>query len=506
MMMAIGSSEPNTIFHQIMETLTEGIAITNARGEIAFANQALAQMLGYEPGELVGQSWTLLFAESLQEGDCAVPDRHEARLLHKHGGEIPVATSSFALSDGDREAGSLTTFADMRDPGQAPLGCKDRAATAVSGDRIASIDHELNNSLSILTLQAQMIHKKETLGPGLRESVTAIQVEALRMAMMVESLRFAAADPYDVHLQPTDMNALVARTLELHKPLLEQAGVRLDLNLDTDLPHVQADPLRLQQVFVNLINNTRQALEGSSEGGRLTVGTRRMETGSGATCVQIRFVDDGPGIPPNVMPYIFEPFYTTKTGNGMGLGLPICQQIVEKHAGRIWVEENRASGASLVLELPLIEERPARAHRSGAFDKRRPHILVVDDEPEVARYVGEFLEQEGFMVTTATGARKALTLLDKTQVDLIVSDLSMPRMGGRQFWTQVHERNPDLARRIIFSTGDSSGRKSLAFLRSTGCSWIEKPFKPEELLHLITQRLSLDPDITLHHEEIAEAA
>jgi len=428
------------------------------------------------------------------------------RLLHKRGCEVLVAASSFALSDGERDAGSLTTFVDVRDPGHTPTGCSDGAATAVSGERIASIVHELNNSLSILTLQAQMIHKKETLGPGLKESVTAIQDEALRMAMMVESLRIAAADPYDVHLQPTDINALVARTLELHKPLLEQAGVHLDLNLGTDLPPVQADPLRLQQVFVNLINNTRQALEGSSEGGHLTVGTRMVDTGNAVSCVQIRFVDDGPGIPPDVMPYIFEPFYTTKTGNGMGLGLPICQQILEKHAGRIWVEENRASGAALVLELPLIEERPTRTHQSAAFGKHRPHILVVDDEPEVARYVGEFLEQEGFAVTTATGARTALTLLDKTKVDLIISDLSMPRMGGRQFWTQVHERNPDLARRIIFSTGDSSGRRSLAFLRSTGCAWIEKPFKPEELLRLIIQRLSLAPDITSHNEEIAEAA
>ncbi len=503
MMMAIGSSEPNTVFHQIMETLTEGIAITNARGQIAFANQALEQMLGYKPAELVGQSWTVLFAGTLQENRRAMPGRQETRLLHKRGYEIPVVTGSFALSDGDRDAGNLTTFTDMRDPCHALVGCKDGAAPATSGQRIASVVHELNNSLSILTLQAQMIHKKAPLAPGLRESVTAIQDEALRMAMMVESLRLAAADPYDVHLQPTDINALVARTLELQEPLLEQARVCLDLDLDPDLPPVQADPLRLQQVFVNLINNTRQAFEGSPDGGRLVIGTGVVDIGDGASCVQVRFVDDGPGIPPHVMPHIFEPFYTTKTGNGMGLGLPICKQIIEKHAGRIWVEENHPSGAVLILELPLVEECPCGDRRPASFGKRHPHILVVDDEPEVARFVGEFLEQEGFTVTTATGARKALTLLDRTEVDLIISDLSMPRMSGRQFWTQVRERKPDLARRIIFSTGDSSGRKSLAFLQSTGCAWIEKPFKPDELLRLIAQRLSPDPDTTSHHEEIA---
>jgi DNA-binding response OmpR family regulator len=138
--------------------------------------------------------------------------------------------------------------------------------------------------------------------------------------------------------------------------------------------------------------------------------------------------------------------------------------------------------------------------------ERHPHILVVDDEPEVAKAVGEFLEQEGFTVTTTTGARKALRLLETTEVDLIISDLTMPRMGGKQFWTQVRARKPDLARRIIFSTGDSSGRRSLAFLRSAGCAWIEKPFDPAELLRLIAQRLTLEPEPADGLLEVAEAA
>ncbi len=131
---------------------------------------------------------------------------------------------------------------------------------------------------------------------------------------------------------------------------------------------------------------------------------------------------------------------------------------------------------------------------------------MVDDEPEVAHYVGEFLEQEGFKVTTTTRARKALTLLERTKVDLIISDLSMPQMGGRQFWQQVRESKPDLARRIIFSTGDSSGKRSLSFLRSSGCAWIEKPFEPDELLRLIGERLPSEPDLSLEHREVAEAA
>jgi PAS domain S-box-containing protein len=497
MMVQRGSPQPSALFHQIMETLMEGIAITNVWGQVIFANRALEQLLGYEPGELVGKSWTMLFADSQGEHcatPCDAPCRHETRLLHKHGIEIPVIASSFALSDGERDAGTLSTFTDLRDASHLPVESRDRAAAAVTGQRIASIVHELNNSLSILTLQAQVLHKRGNLGPTLRESLVAIQDETTRMAAMVESLR-AAADPHNVQPRPTDINMLIVQTLELQKPQIEQAGIRLELDLDDGLPTTEADPRRLQQVFVNLINNARQAIEASPDSGRLVIGTRLVEASNSAPCIQVRFADDGPGIPPDVMPHIFEPFYTTKTGNGMGLGLPICQQILEKHGGRIWAEEGLPSGASLVLELPVVEVRA---------DVRHPHILVVDDEPEIAQAVGEFLEQEGFRVTTATEARKALNLLGNTKVDLIISDLSMPQMGGRQFWTQVRERKPDLARRIIFSTGDSSGIKSLAFLQSSGCAWIEKPFEPGELLRLIAQRLALEP--MLRRQEVAEAA
>ena len=519
MMVQRGSLEPSSLFHQIMETLMEGIAITNVRGQVVFANQALEHLLGYEPGELVGQSGTLVFADSLHGEPPATPGaayydtpgRYKTRLLHKVGAEIPVLASSFPLSDGDRDAGTLSTFVDLRDAHYPPDESTDGsapevAAPALASQRIASIVHELNNSLSILTLQAQVIHKRGNLTPRLEDSLIAIRDETVRMTTMVDSLR-ATADPHTVQLKPTDINMLIIQTLELQKPLIEEAGIHLELELDIGLPTTEADPLRLQQVFVNLINNARQAIEASPGSGRLVIGTQLVDAGDSTPNIQVRFSDNGTGIPPDVMPHIFEPFYTTKTGNGMGLGLPICRQILEKHRGRIWAEENSLSGAALVLELPVVEVCPGEGNESaGPSGGRLPHILVVDDEPEVALYVGEFLEQEGFTVTTTTGARKALTLLERTEVDLIISDLSMPQMGGRQFWHKVRENKPDLARRIIFSTGDSSGKRSLAFLRSSGCAWIEKPFEPEELLRLISERLPSEPDLTLERREVAEAA
>ena len=510
MMVQRGSLEPSSLFHQIMETLMEGIAITNVRGQVVFANQALEQLMGYGSGELVGQPCSTLFADDLRGrhpvARCEPSSRYDARLLHRDGSQIPVVASSFPLSDGDSKAGTLSTFTDLRELGHLPGKDRDGSAHAGAGQRIASIVHELNNSLSILTLQAQVLNKRGNLTPRVKESLYAMQDETLRMTMLVDSLR-AAADPHSIQLKPTDINKLIVQTLELQKPLLEEAGMRLELNLEAALPLTEADPLRLQQVFINLINNSRQAIEAVPGSGRLAIGTRLADTGNGSPSIQVRFADDGPGIPADVMPHIFEPFYTTKRGNGMGLGLQICQQILEKHGGRIWAEEELPSGAAFVLELPVAEDcQQADSQPARLPLERQPHILVVDDEPEVAKAVGEFLEQEGFTVTTTTGARKALKLLETTEVDLIISDLTMPRMGGKQFWTQVRARKPDLARRIIFSTGDSSGRRSLAFLRSAGCAWIEKPFDPAELLRLIAQRLTLEPELGDELLEVAEAA
>ena len=358
MMVQRGSLEPNSLFHQIMETLMEGIAITNVRGQVVFANQALEQLLGYGPGELLGQPCTKLFVDDLgaaYAGACSdAPSRYDVRLLHKRGTSVPVVVSSFRLSDGDREAGTLSTFSDLRETHHLPGQLMDGDAPAAAGQRIASIVHELNNSLSILTLQAQVLYKKGNLTPRVKESLYAMQDEALRMTTLVDSLR-AAADPHSIQLKPTDINMLITRTLESQRPLMEEAGIRLELDLDAALPTTEADPLRLQQVFINLVNNSRQAIEASPGRGRLAIGTRLVDTGNGSPNIQVRFSDNGPGIPAEVMPHIFEPFYTTKRGNGMGLGLPICQQIVEKHGGRIWAEEALPSGAAFVLELPVVE-------------------------------------------------------------------------------------------------------------------------------------------------------
>jgi two-component system cell cycle sensor histidine kinase/response regulator CckA len=506
MMTEMGSTESSHLLQQIMQSLMEGIAITDLRGQLVYVNRTLEQLLGYEPGELVGQPWIRLFPEKIQRrphdwqamASTPVPSRHEARLLHKNGTIVPVLAVSGPLSEGSHNHGTLFTFSDLREYRQSPFQAEPVARPALMGQQVASLIHELSNSLTILFLQTQLLSKKAPPVPPYEENLAVIRDQARRMIQMVDNLR-ATADPDQIVLESTDVNALIEKTLDLQAHQIEAEGIQVATDLDPSLPDTGADPYRLQQVLVNLINNARQAMAPSCQAGTLTIATRTIPgEGDAPPTIQVRVTDDGPGIPQQVMPYIFQPFFTTKEGQGMGLGLSICEQIVEKHEGRLWAENNDAGGATFVLELPaatetLVQETPSEAWRTTRPSLRdaipKLHILIVDDEPAVARSTGRFLQQAGFEVITTTEPQHALLLLERNRVDLIISDLNMPRMSGQQFWQAVRERHPRLASRIIFSSGDSSAQRLQTFLVKSGCAWIQKPFRPEELLRLIRRSL-----------------
>ncbi len=503
MLMETYSTESSSLLERVMQTLMEGVAITDKRGQLVFANQALEQLLGYEPGELLGRPWVALFPEKLHgRADAGqvresgkTTSRYEARLLRKDGSMVPVLASSCPLSDGSRSQGVLSTFTDLREYHHLQAQVQQLAKPAFMGQHMASIIHEMSNSLTILFLQAQWLSRKGPMIPPMEEKLAVIRDQAKRMIQMVDDLR-ASSDPNRVNLETTDVNVLIERTLDLQKHQLAADHIEATTDLDPSLPQAGADPYKLQQVLVNLINNARQAIVGCDRPGKLMMTTRTIaDNGVETPRIQVRVADNGSGIPPDVMPHIFEPFFTTKSGNSMGLGLSICEQIVKKHGGSIWAETNAGSGATFVLELPAASqtrreastspERPS-AQQPGAD---RHHILVVDDEPFVAQTVGFLLQQEGFKVTTATGARQALTCLDQNHIDLIVTDLIMPRMAGPEFWQEVRRRYPRLARRIIFSTSNGGSQRWRAFLQDSGCAWIEKPFRAEELLRLVRETL-----------------
>ncbi|MGD8820836.1 MAG: response regulator [Anaerolineae bacterium] len=374
---------------------------------------------------------------------------------------------------------------------------------AYLGQHVSSIAHELKNPLTIILLQARLLDRSLGTTPRAIDGLAVIQDQALRMRRMVNNM-LAFAGARSVQFETTDVNAVLHRTLQVQEAVYV-GKVQVHTNLAADLPATQADAEQLQQAFANLISNACQAITSSplargSDGellGRLEITTRLIpEDQQSGPQIQIRFADNGPGIPPDIMPHIFEPFFTTKRlGQGTGLGLSICDHIVKDHNGRIWAENNHLGGVTLIMELPLVESpcHPLAPERSGPphASEERPRILIVDDEPDVLQTLGYALQQEGYQVAMATDGRQAYAMVMQSHFDLIISDLSMSNMSGQELHRLVAESYPELARRMIFSSGDTSRQRLRSFLRETGTACILKPFQTQELLELIEKMLTI---------------
>jgi CheY-like chemotaxis protein len=211
--------------------------------------------------------------------------------------------------------------------------------------------------------------------------------------------------------------------------------------------------------------------------------------------VVLEINDDGPGIPEDVQPKIFDPFYTTKeVGTGTGLGLTVAYAIVQEHGGRIRLESHPGSGTSFYVELPIIGARlPPRGKPTGpgrAESVAGAVILVVEDESALAAVVTECLRDAGYLVEQAADGEEALALVAERRFDLVVCDLKMPRLDGRAFHTRLTARAPDLARRVIFVTGDVAGTDADGFLEESGCRWLAKPFRLGDLLQSVREGLA----------------
>jgi CheY-like chemotaxis protein len=242
-------------------------------------------------------------------------------------------------------------------------------------------------------------------------------------------------------------------------------------------------------VLLNLISNAQYAMTRHRGSGRLAVRTRSADG-----CVQVRVEDDGPGIAREHLARIFDPFFTTKpVGEGTGLGLSISYGIVRDHGGRIWAESDPARGTSLVVEIPVRHDTGARAGEAGGPSGdleaigRPLRLLVVDDEPVILDLLVDALAGGRHAVDTAAGGAEAIRKLEKGRYDLLLLDLKMPGLDGRQVFEAIEARWPELRRRVVFASGDTVHLETRAFVARTGRPCVDKPFRLETLTAILAE-------------------
>jgi len=263
--------------------------------------------------------------------------------------------------------------------------------------------------------------------------------------------------------------------------------IQVETDLQPGLPMTMLDFHHIQQVLINLLNNAEHAMAEQGRGGALRFRTRVV-----GGRIELRVSDTGPGIPIEAQTRVFEPFYTTKKeGKGTGLGLSICYGIVKEHGGGIRVESQPGKGTTFVLDFPIVAAPAALPVAPGPRgDRRAPlRILVVDDEQAVSEFLVELLTARGHRVDTAADVPEALQKIARGELDLIISDMRLPRGTGRDVHRAAALKEAALASRMIFTSGDGQSEEVLRFVRETGGQMVPKPCTVADIERAIGQAM-----------------
>lgn len=344
------------------------------------------------------------------------------------------------------------------------------------GELVSGVAHEINNPLTSVIGFTQLLLETTT-HPRDREFLEKIFSEAMSCSEIIRNLlTFARRHPAEKSFN--NINDLVRRALELKLYQLETDGIEIIEHLSGAIPPAWVDPHQMQQVFFNIIHNAHQAL---IEKKKLRTGplsltiTSELKNGT----VAVSFHDNGTGILPEVLPKIFEPFFSTKeVGVGTGLGLSISYGIVKEHGGEILIENLYGQGVTFIVTFPLspsgkekVESAPRRA---GSFVGKR--ILIADDTESVVEMCTYLLRAEGFHVEAAADGQAALEQLRSGRYDLILFDIGLPGLSGPRFHDHILKEDPAMAERLLFFFEEGVDPEMRRLLEERNLQILSKPF------------------------------
>ena len=457
-----------------VDAITQAICIVDERGIVRRANRVFADLVQLPVTALPGRSWMSLLPPawaSVVSQALAEPGPHDIR-----SGTRDYTVTAIRMESAEDEAAVLS-FEDHTEKRHLQDQLIQSEKMSAIGQLIAGIAHDLNNPLASVVGFADFLAESGDVPQALAEPLRVIRQEAERAATIVKNLLSFARRQEGERL-PQPLQPLLESVLALLRNEMMALKVETALFVEPHIPDIEMNPNQIKQVFVNLLNNAAQAIASTGRPGHITVSAKRWLDG-----VAVSVADDGPGIPEELLPRVFEPFFTTKTeGEGTGLGLSICQGIIKEHGGRITLESSVGVGATFTVEL-LSGSRPPRPSQPiiAAATSGTLRVLVVDDEPHILHYMRATLESWGHTVEVASDGTEAVERALVIPFDVIICDLRMPRLGGREMYNNLARQYPDIARKVIFATGDTVRGDTLQFLEQLGRPFLHKPFTLAEL-------------------------
>ncbi len=487
-------------YRRLVEVSPYAIFITR-RHRIVFMNQACYRLLkATSPDQIIGRSPFDFFDP---EDDSAVIDafrralgegRHlpliERRILCLDGTVITAELAVSPMTD-HASAAMQVILHDITERKHLEERVRQANKMEAVGQLAGGVAHDFNNMLTIIAGHGDLLAEDSTLTDDQRRSIEQIRQACIRASSLTAQL-LAFSRRQVMQPKVLNLNDVVANMEPMLRPLVGE-HITLFTVLSPGLGHVRADPNQLEQVLINLTMNARDAMP---DGGTLTVETggcdldedgisrQRLDARPGRY-VSLRVADTGVGMDEDTLARIFEPFFTTKPkGKGTGLGLSTVYGIIKQSGGSIGVRSRPGQGASFTIYLPRVEE-PACAEITdtespGAFEGTET-VLVAEDEPGVRSLVHASLRLKGYTVLEAGNGTEALALAERHSgpIHLLLTDVIMPQMNGRELSERLKARRPGL--KVLFMSGYTDDAVLRHGVVTEDLQFIQKPFTPSAL-------------------------
>jgi PAS domain S-box-containing protein len=462
----------------LLDSTAEAIIGVDRRGRCTFCNAACVRLLGYgAPTELLDHDIHQLIRFTLQDGQSYTQEqcRIHSLLLHgkgvhaddelivRHDGtSFPVEYWCYPVRRKDEIIGLVLTFMDISERRKLESELRQALKMDAIGRLAGGVAHDFNNLLMIISAYAELAQDALSPDDKLRKHTGEILAASRRAAELTRQLLAFSRKQMQV-LQLLDLNAIIA---ELGKMLPQLIGEDIELVIapGEQLSKIKADPVQLQQIIMNLAANARDAMP---EGGKFVIQTSNVQLDDGyienhsmvkpGEYVMLALSDSGHGIDPHDMPHIFEPFFTTKEeGKGTGLGLATVYGIVKQNGGFIWAYSEPGFGTTFKIYWPVaIAGKQSRVlpEVSGDWTGGTETLLLVEDAPAVRQPAREFLTSIGYTVLEAGNGEEALAVARgyPGPIDLLISDVIMPQMGGPQVAQQLSAERPQM--KVLFVSG-----------------------------------------------------
>ncbi|HXJ78794.1 MAG TPA: PAS domain S-box protein [Candidatus Methylomirabilis sp.] len=508
---ALQASE--TRFRALIENSMDLIAIFDADGRLSYASPSAQRILGYESGSLVGKVGLdyvhpedaarvrEAFGQAVASRDTTAIREH-FRFRHADGSWRTFEAVVSNLLDIPAVRGVVVNCRDVTE--QRSLEAQFRQAQRLEavGRLAGGVAHDFNNILTAITGYSELLLGDLVPDDPKRGDVEEIRAAAQRAAALTRQL-LAFSRRQVLQVKVLDLNTVV-RTLERMLRRLMGEDVRLELALSADLGAVRADPAQIEQVIMNLAVNARDAMPA---GGRLTIETSnvvldeshaRVHAGAEpGRYVMLAITDTGIGMDEETRSHIFEPFFTTKgPSQGTGLGLATVYGIVKQSGGNVWVYSEPGGGATFRLYIPRVDEEaeswgePPTPSPAGGHET----VLLAEDDASVRDVMAQALEQKGYQVLRASNGPMALELAraHRAHIDLLVTDLVMPDMTGRELATALLAERPGV--RTIYMSGYADEAVVRHGVLERGLHYLQKPFAPVDLARKVRDVLDMSPN------------